>query len=88
MPRSKFQALTEQMFYVLLALREERCGADIAGWVRAVTGGGGHHLREAVPIKRPAPGAARRRGPLIKVQLKYMNSSRHRSLSDGFHRGW
>lgn len=39
MPRSKFQTLTEQMFYVLLALRQERCGADISDWVRTVTRG-------------------------------------------------
>ena len=39
MPREKFQTLTEQMFYVLLSLREERCGADVMEEVSAVTGG-------------------------------------------------
>ena len=29
MPRAKFQTLTEQMFYILLCLREECCGMDI-----------------------------------------------------------
>ena len=29
MPREKFQALTEQMFYILLCLRDECCGMDI-----------------------------------------------------------
>ena len=29
MARARFQTLTEQMFYVLLCLREERCGADV-----------------------------------------------------------
>ena len=29
MPRTKFQTLTEQMFYILLCLRRECCGADI-----------------------------------------------------------
>lgn len=30
MAREKFQTLTEQMFYVLLCLREECCGMDVA----------------------------------------------------------
>ncbi len=38
-PRERFKTLTEQMFYVLLCLREERCGIDILDWVEAVTGG-------------------------------------------------
>lgn len=29
MPRPKFQTLTEQMFYVLLCLKEECCGIDL-----------------------------------------------------------
>lgn len=29
MAREKFQTLTEQMFYILLCLRRECCGADI-----------------------------------------------------------
>ena len=29
MPREKFQALTEQMFYILLCLKDECCGMDI-----------------------------------------------------------
>ena len=29
MAREKFQTLTEQMFYILLCLRREQCGADI-----------------------------------------------------------
>ena len=29
MARGKFQTLTEQMFYILLCLRQERCGADV-----------------------------------------------------------
>ena len=39
MPRPKFQTLTEQMFYTLLCLREERCGTDILDLVPAMTGG-------------------------------------------------
>lgn len=39
MAREKFQTLTEQMFYVLLCLRRELCGADIAAGVAALTGG-------------------------------------------------
>lgn len=39
MARTKFQTLTEQMFYVLLCLRRECCGADIMEQVRALTGG-------------------------------------------------
>lgn len=29
MAREKFQTLTEQMFYILLSLQEELCGADV-----------------------------------------------------------
>ena len=39
MPRAKFQTLTEQMFYVLLCLREECCGMDILDRVPAMTQG-------------------------------------------------
>ena len=37
MPRAKFQTLTEQMFYVLLCLREECYGIDIFDKVSAMT---------------------------------------------------
>jgi len=37
--REKFQTLTEPMFYILLSLREERCGMDILDQVPAMTGG-------------------------------------------------
>ena len=39
MPRAKFSTLTEQMFYVLLCLREECCGMDILDKVPSMTGG-------------------------------------------------
>jgi DNA-binding PadR family transcriptional regulator len=39
MPREKFQTLTEQMFYILLCLREECCGMDIMERIRTMTGG-------------------------------------------------
>ena len=39
MPRTKFQTLTEQMFYILLCLREECCGIDILDRVSAMTQG-------------------------------------------------
>lgn len=39
MPREKFQTLTEQMFYILLCLKEECCGMDIMGKVDAMTKG-------------------------------------------------
>lgn len=39
MPRPKFQTLTEQMFYVLLCLREECYGIDIFDKVSAMTQG-------------------------------------------------
>ena len=39
MPREKFSTLTEQMFYILLCLREECCGIDILDRVPAMTGG-------------------------------------------------
>lgn len=39
MAREKFQTLTEQMFYILLCLRQEQCGADIMAQVQSLTGG-------------------------------------------------
>ena len=36
MPRAKFQTLTEQMFYILLCLREECYGMDILDKVPAI----------------------------------------------------
>lgn len=39
MAREKYQTLTEQMFYILLALREECCGVDVMEKVAAMTGG-------------------------------------------------
>jgi len=39
MPREKFQTLTEQMFYILLCLKEECWGLGIMGKVEAMTNG-------------------------------------------------
>ena len=39
MPREKFQTLTEQMFYILLCLRNECCGMDIMTEVSEITDG-------------------------------------------------
>lgn len=39
MPRQRFKTLTEQMFYILLCLRQERQGADILEAVRSLTAG-------------------------------------------------
>ena len=39
MPRQKFKTLTEQMFYILLCLKEECRGMDILEMVRTRTGG-------------------------------------------------
>ncbi len=39
MPRAKFKTLTEQMFYILLCLSEEKCGMDIMEEIPARTGG-------------------------------------------------
>lgn len=39
MPRAKFQTLTEQMFYILLCLKEECYGMDIMDQVPAMTDG-------------------------------------------------
>lgn len=39
MAREKFQTLTEQMFYILLCLHREQCGADIMAQVSALTAG-------------------------------------------------
>ena len=39
MAREKFQTLTEQMFYILLCLRQEQCGTDIMAQVKQLTGG-------------------------------------------------
>lgn len=39
MPRARFKTLTEQMFYILLCLDQECCGADILELVRTITEG-------------------------------------------------
>ncbi|MBQ7007427.1 MAG: PadR family transcriptional regulator [Oscillospiraceae bacterium] len=39
MPRAKFQTLTEQMFYILLCLKNECYGMDILDKVPAMTNG-------------------------------------------------
>lgn len=39
MAREKFQTLTEQMFYILLCLQQERCGVDVMEAVRTLTRG-------------------------------------------------
>lgn len=39
MPRERFKTLTEQMFYILLCLRQECRGADILELVRTLTAG-------------------------------------------------
>ena len=39
MAREKFGTLTEQMFYILLCLREECCGMDVMARVGELTGG-------------------------------------------------
>ena len=39
MAREKFQTLTEQMFYVLLSLRDECCGTDIMARIANITHG-------------------------------------------------
>lgn len=39
MPRIKFQTLTEQMFYILICLKDECCGTDIMEKVREITDG-------------------------------------------------
>lgn len=39
MAREKFSTLTEQMFYILLCLREECCGMDVMTRVNELTSG-------------------------------------------------
>lgn len=39
MPRAKFQTLTEQMFYILLCLKNECCGIDVMDRVPEMTNG-------------------------------------------------
>ena len=39
MAREKFGSLTEQMFYILLALDQPCCGVDVMDKIRAVTSG-------------------------------------------------
>ena len=39
MARERFQTLTEQMFYILLCLREECCGTDIMAKVKQLSDG-------------------------------------------------
>ena len=39
MARTRFQTLTEQMFYILLCLKDECCGMDIMDKVKEMTDG-------------------------------------------------
>ncbi len=39
MAREKYKTLTEQMFYILICLKEECCGIDIMDKVRTMTNG-------------------------------------------------
>ena len=39
MAREKYQTLTEQMFYILICLRNEACGVDIMKMVEELTDG-------------------------------------------------
>ena len=39
LPRAKFHTLTEQMFYILICLKNECCGMDILDKVPAMTNG-------------------------------------------------
>ena len=39
MPREKYQTLTEQMFYILICLKDECCGVDIMKTVSELTEG-------------------------------------------------
>ena len=39
MPRARFQTLTEQMFYILLCLKDECCGMDVMDRVPEMTNG-------------------------------------------------
>lgn len=39
MPRAKFQTLTEQMYYILLCLSEERWGMDVMDRISSMTDG-------------------------------------------------
>lgn len=38
MAREKYQTLTEQMFYILICLKDEACGVDIMKMVADLTG--------------------------------------------------
>lgn len=39
MPKEQLKTLTEQMYYVLLALKKERCGIEISAYVDTLTHG-------------------------------------------------
>lgn len=39
MPKEQLKTLTQQMYYVLLALKQERCGVDITNYVFDLTQG-------------------------------------------------
>lgn len=39
MARTKFQTLTEQMFYILLCMQQECCGMELMEQIKRITGG-------------------------------------------------
>ena len=53
MAKQPLKSLTESMFYVLLALwRQERCGTEIAAYVRELTAGRELFRREMENMRR------------------------------------
>lgn len=90
MPREKFKTLTEQMFYILLCLCDERCGIEILEAVRSVTNGrvkvGSGTLYDlleqftAEGIIRETKIEGRRRSYIITVKGRNMLAEEYRRL--------
>ena len=69
MARGKFQTLTEQMFYILLCLRQERCGADVMAWVAEATGSPGPLDN---PLEQSSQAGAIRESPVEGRKRSYV----------------
>ena len=90
MPREKFKTLTEQMYYILLCLREECCGIDMMDRIPALTGGrvkvgSGtlYHLLEeflAAGLIRETRAEGRRRSYLLTPEGRALLAQEYRRI--------
>ena len=78
MPRERFKTLTEQMFYILLCLHQERRGVEILEMVRTLTAGRVSITAEGMIQEVRAEG--RRRSYIITEKGRQMLDREYRRI--------